>query len=198
MFEKEIVIDGRGHLVGRLASKVAKELLNGQRVVVVRCELLLRSGSLFRNKLNHHEFLRKRMNTNPRRGPFHFRAPSRIFWRVVRGMLPHKTARGAAALGRLKVFDGIPFPYDQKKRMVVPDALKVLRMKSHRKFCVLGDLAQLVGWTKKDLVTRLEDKRKAKSAKFWELKQKKQQARTKARASKDLQKVNDELAKYGF
>jgi len=29
MFEKEIVIDGRGHLVGRLASKIAKELLNG-------------------------------------------------------------------------------------------------------------------------------------------------------------------------
>lgn len=38
MFEKEIVIDGRGHLVGRLASKIAKELLRGQRVVVVRCE----------------------------------------------------------------------------------------------------------------------------------------------------------------
>jgi len=27
--EKEIVVDGRGHLLGRLASKVAKELLNG-------------------------------------------------------------------------------------------------------------------------------------------------------------------------
>ena len=29
MFEKEIVIDGKGHLIGRLASKLAKELLNG-------------------------------------------------------------------------------------------------------------------------------------------------------------------------
>ena len=128
MFEKEVVIDGRGHLVGRLASKVAKEILNGQKIVVVRCEALLRSGSLFRNKLKYHEFLNKRMNTNPRRGAFHFRAPSRIFWRTVRGMLPHKTPRGAAALGRLKVFDGIPFPYDQKRRLVVPDALKVLRL----------------------------------------------------------------------
>ena len=198
MFEKEIVIDGRGHLLGRLASKVAKELLNGQRIVIVRCELLLRSGSLFRNKLKFHEFLRKRMNTNPRRGSFHFRAPSRIFWRTVRGMLPHKTPKGAAALGRLKVFDGIPFPYDQKRRMVVPDALKVLRLQSHRKFTVLGDLAQIIGWTKKDLVSRLEEKRKTKSAKYWELKQKKVDARKKAGANKDLQKVNEELAKYGF
>ena len=68
MFEKEIVIDGRGHLLGRLASKVAKEILCGQRVVVVRAELLLRSGSLFRNKLKYHDFLAKGMNTNPRRG----------------------------------------------------------------------------------------------------------------------------------
>ncbi len=198
MFEKEVVIDGRGHLVGRLASKIAKELLNGQRVVVVRCELLQKSGSLFRNKLKFQEFLSKTRNTNPRKGHIHFRTPSRIFWRVVRGMLPHKTPKGSAALGRLKVFDGIPFPYDQKKRVVVPDALKVLRLKSHRKFCVLGELAQKIGWTKKDLVTRLEEKRKVKSQKFWELKQKKIQARKQAGSNKDVQKFNEELAKFGF
>jgi large subunit ribosomal protein L13Ae len=198
MFEKDIIIDGRGHLLGRLASKVAKELLNGQRIIVVRAELILKSGSLFRNKLKHHEFLNKRRNTNPRRGPFHFSAPSRIFWRTVRGMLPHKTPKGSAALAKMKVFDGIPFPYDHKRRMVVPEALKILRMKSHRKFCVLGDLAQLVGWTKKDLITSLEEKRKTKAQKFWELKSKKLTARSKAKDSKDLAKINEELAKYGF
>jgi large subunit ribosomal protein L13Ae len=40
MFEKLVIIDGKGHLLGRLASIVAKELLNGQRVVVVRCDEL--------------------------------------------------------------------------------------------------------------------------------------------------------------
>lgn len=198
MFEKEVVIDGRGHLVGRLASKVAKELLNGQRIVVVRCELLNKSGSLFRNKLKFQEFLTKTRNTNPRKGHIHFRTPSRIFWRTVRGMLPHKTPRGAAALGRMKVFDGIPFPYDQKKRLVVPDALKVLRLKSHRKFCVLGELAGKIGWTRKDLVARLEEKRKVKSQKFWEGKVKKADARKKASGNKDLQKFNEELAKFGY
>ena len=198
MFEKEIVIDGRGHLLGRLASKVAKELLSGQRVVVVRCELLLRSGSLFRNKLKFQEFLRKGMNTNPRRGQFHYRSPSRMFWRTVRGMLPHKTPHGSAALAKMKVFEGIPYPYDQNRRMVGPDALKILRMKSHRKFCVLGELAQLGGWTKKALVERLEEKRKTKSAKFWDLKKKKLDARIKAKGDKALANVNAELAKYGF
>lgn len=45
-----VVIDGKGHLFGRLASTVAKELLNGKRVVIVRSELVEMSGSLFRNK----------------------------------------------------------------------------------------------------------------------------------------------------
>ena len=54
--------------------------------------------------------------------------------------------------------------------MVVPEALKILRLRDNRKFTVLGDLAQVKGWTKKDVVDRLEAKRKVKAAKFWQLK----------------------------
>ena len=45
MFEKQVVIDGKGHLLGRLASVVAKELLNGQSIVVVRSEQIFVTGS---------------------------------------------------------------------------------------------------------------------------------------------------------
>jgi ribosomal protein uL13 len=44
------VIDARGHLMGRLASTVAKQLLEGQKIVVVRCEDLNITGTLIRNK----------------------------------------------------------------------------------------------------------------------------------------------------
>jgi hypothetical protein len=40
-----VVVDGKGHLLGRLASIVAKQLLNGKKVVVVRTEALVISGS---------------------------------------------------------------------------------------------------------------------------------------------------------
>ena len=101
-------------------------------------------------------------------------------------------------MSRLKVFEGIPFPYDQKKRMVIPQALKVLRMKSHRNFCSMGDLAQITGWTKQDLVAKLEDKRKEKSHAFHEQKEKKVKARAAALGDKSVAKFNDELKKYGF
>lgn len=49
-FKNVVVIDGKGHLAGRLASIVSKQLLTGQKVVVVRCEEINISGPFFRNK----------------------------------------------------------------------------------------------------------------------------------------------------
>ncbi|KAF2091943.1 AMP dependent synthetase and ligase [Saccharata proteae CBS 121410] len=183
-FEPVVVIDGKGHLLGRLASTVAKQLLNGQKIVVVRCEALNISGEFFRAKLNYQAFMRKQTRYNPTRGgPFHFRAPSKMFWRTVRGMIPHKTARGAAAMERLKTFEGVPPPYDHQKRMVVPQALRVLRLKPGRKYCTVGRLSHEFGWKYQDVVARLEERRKVKGAAYYE--RKKQARRQLADAQKN-------------
>ena len=50
VFQKLVVVDTRGHLLGRLASLIAKELLMGQHVVCVRCEEINISGTFIRNK----------------------------------------------------------------------------------------------------------------------------------------------------
>lgn len=168
MFQKLLVIDCRGHLMGRLASIVAKELLNGQRVVCVRTEALNISGSFPRNKVKYLAFLRKRCNVNPTKGPLHFRAPSAIFKRCIRGMIPHKTARGALALKKLIAVEGIPTTYVHKKRMVVPEAMRVLRLRPGRRFCQLERLSIEFGWKHSEAVRRLETQRKAKSATWYQ------------------------------
>jgi ribosomal protein uL13 len=103
MLQDTQIIDCRGHLMGRLASIVAKELMGGQRVVLTRCEEINISGSFIRNKLLFMSYLAKRKNTNPGKGPYHFRAPSRMMFRVIRSMMAHRTSRCQAALERLKV-----------------------------------------------------------------------------------------------
>merc|ERR1719156_425180 len=100
MFEKEVIIDCKGHLLGRLSSVIAKEILNGQKVVCVRSEDINMSGPLYRNMLKYADFKRKRLATKHSHGHTHYRAPSKILWRTIRGMVPHKTTRGAQALGR--------------------------------------------------------------------------------------------------
>merc|ERR1712137_1308055 len=79
-------------------------------------------------------------------------APSKIFWRTVRGMVPHKTPRGAAALAHLKVFEGVPPPYDKVNRVVCPQALRVLRLRPGRRFTRLGRLSHEVGWKYQDTI----------------------------------------------
>ncbi|KAK5841014.1 hypothetical protein PVK06_009922 [Gossypium arboreum] len=72
-------------MLGRLDSILAKELLNGQKVVVVRCEEICMWGGLVRQKMKHMRFLRKRMNTKPSHGLILFPAPANILWRTIRG-----------------------------------------------------------------------------------------------------------------
>jgi len=197
-----ILIDGRGHLIGRLAATVAKTILQGHNVVVVRCEGLNFSGSLYRNKLKYLEFLRKRCNINPSRGPFHFRAPSKIFKRIVRGMVPHKTERGKQSLVRLQTFEGIPTPYDKQKRLIVPSSLRTLRLKPRRRFTELGRLSSEVGWQYRTVVATLEKKRQIK-AKHYHLRQRELQ-KLKTKASQSIvgkPQVAKQLAllqKYGY
>ncbi|XP_039056395.1 60S ribosomal protein L13a-4-like [Hibiscus syriacus] len=82
------------------------------------------------------------MNTKPSHGPIHFRAPAKIFLRTVRGMISHKTTRGATALARLKAYEGVPAPYD--------------------KINLSGHFSSEVGWNHYDTIRELEKNRREK------------------------------------
>ena len=186
--------------MGRLAATVAKELLCGQRIVVVRCEQIVLSGSLFRRKLDYEAWRRISHQTNPKRnGPWHYKAPSRLFWRAVRGMLPRKTKRGMAALERLKVFEGIPFPYSNRTRRCVPRALRVVRLAAIRKSCQLGELSEKVGWNQSDLVRRLEDKREKRAQEYFQNKTAVKRAVTDLAATDEtIKSLRSKLQELGY
>ena len=52
--------------------------------------------------------------------------------------------------------------------MVVPEALKAIRMRADRNFCVLGQLSKEVGWGYTDLVEKLEGARKLKEQAYYQ------------------------------
>ena len=200
MVRKCIVVDAKGHLVGRMASIVAKQIQLGQRIIVVRCEQALYSGKHIRSKLNLMEKLHKHNNSNPRRGgPFHLMAPSRIVYKTIKGMIPYKTSKGAAAMGRLKCFDGCPVSCNTLKKMVIPSALKAVRLAPRAKYSTLGRVATECGWTKAKLIDDLEAKRVEKNHEWYVQKVEHEKAEAKAlKKNNELKKVDEELAKYGY
>ncbi len=77
--------------------------------------------------------------------------------------IPHKTARGKAALKDYWRFSSktCPTTIRQEKESCCLQALRgVLRLKPGRKYTTVGKLSSAVGWNTNQLVEKLEEKRK--------------------------------------
>lgn len=106
------VFDASDLVIGRLASHVAKILIEGQknktddRVIITNAENAVVSGS---KKAVFATYRKKYELNHARKGPFFPRMPDKILKRTVRGMLPYqKKSSGRAALKNLRVVMGCP------------------------------------------------------------------------------------------
>ncbi len=98
-------IDATGQILGRLASLVARRLLDGDEIVIVNAEKAVITGN--RDSVLG-EYQEKRRIGSQRRGPYFPKRADRILKRTVRGMLPYQRPRGREALKRLQVHIGVP------------------------------------------------------------------------------------------
>jgi len=129
------VIDATGAVAGRLASVVAKMLLQGEEVVIVNAEKAIISGD---PQAIIRKFKERREIGSVRKGPYYPRMPDRILRRMVRGMLPREQKKGRDAYKRLRVYIGVPegLPEPEKIESVI---------KKFDKYITLGDLSRELG-----------------------------------------------------
>ena len=108
------IIDGKGLVMGRLASYVAKELLKGEEIAVINCSQVIVTGN---KKTFEKEFKEKRSKMGSSlKGPKHHRTSEKIVKRAIRGMLPnHREGRGRIAFKRVKCYNTIPKELEGKK-----------------------------------------------------------------------------------
>jgi large subunit ribosomal protein L13 len=115
------VINADGAVMGRLATKLAKRLLEGETIVVVNAEKAKIIGT---QKTIKARYTFKVEVGTERKGPYHPRMPHMILKRTVRGMLPYQQPRGRSALKRLICHIGVPDEFKDAKIEVVEGALK--------------------------------------------------------------------------
>jgi large subunit ribosomal protein L13 len=135
-----VLVNADGLILGRMASKVAKRLLNGEEVIIVNVEKAIISGKKKSKVAEAKEFLEVGA---PDRGPFHYRRPDRIVKKTVRGMLPFKQPKGKTAFRKLKVFMGVPRELEGLKTITIDEA-KAIKLKGPH--LTLATLAREVGW----------------------------------------------------
>ena len=134
------LINADGLILGRLASKVAKKLLNGEKIIIVNAEKAVISGKKKSKVAEAKEFLEV---GSPRRGPFHYRRPDRILRKTVRGMLPFKQPKGKTALKKLKVFISVPEVLKDQQMVTFKEA-QAAKLKGP--YFTLAELAKEIGW----------------------------------------------------
>ena len=139
-----IVVDATNHVAGRLASHVAKLLLQGNRVSIVNCEKIMISGSRSNIVNEYKDFLKISSILNPKHGPFHPRRPDTIMTRMIRGMLPREKPSGIAAHKRLRAHIGIPKELRSFKKT---EFTKAKITKSSYNYTTMAELSNTVGWT---------------------------------------------------
>jgi len=134
------LINAEGLILGRMASKVAKKLLNGEEVIIVNAEKSVLSGKKKSKVAEAKEFLEVGA---PMRGPFHSRRPDRIMRKTIRGMLPFKQPKGKNAYKKLRVFMGVPDELRDQKMETFTEAQAAKLKGPH---FTLAELAKEVGW----------------------------------------------------
>ncbi len=134
------LVNAEGLIVGRMCSKVAKRLLNGEEVIILNAEKAVFSGKKKSKVLEAHVFLEVGA---PRRGPFHYRRPDRFLRKAVRGMVPYKQPKGKNAYKRLKVFMGIPLELKDQPMITFTEASSANLKGPH---FTLGEMAKEIGW----------------------------------------------------
>jgi large subunit ribosomal protein L13 len=134
------LVDADGLILGRMASKVAKRLLNGEKIIIINAEKAVLSGKKKSKVAEAKEFLEVGA---PRKGPFHYRRPDRILRKTVRGMLPFKQPKGKTAYKKLKVFIGVPEDLKGQQMITLREA-QAAKLKGP--YFTLAELAKEIGW----------------------------------------------------
>jgi large subunit ribosomal protein L13 len=134
------VINAEGLILGRMATYIAKQALNGEEIVVINAEKAVLSGKK-PNKLKEAKtFLEV---GHLRWGPAHYRRPDRIVRKTIRGMLPIEKSKGKQAYKRVRVFIGVPSDFkDQKMESIEQAQAKRLKLS----FFTVGEFARELGW----------------------------------------------------
>ncbi|MFX0086351.1 MAG: 50S ribosomal protein L13 [Candidatus Hodarchaeota archaeon] len=125
IFENANIVTAENAVIGRLASVVAKRLLNGEKIIIVNADKAIVSGNAYFITTKYLKRWRIKTKSNPLKGPFYPRKSDQILRRTVRGMLPFHKSKGKEAYNRLLVFKDIPENLKEKDIEIISESQKL-------------------------------------------------------------------------
>lgn len=141
-----LVVNAKDHVAGKLATFVAKNILEGQKVIVINTQYLVLTGPIERSIGKFKDYLNKRRLTKPENGQKHHRSPSMFLRRIVRRMVPKRITKGQRAMTLFTSYESCPDELMNSKWLVCPKALLKNTANPIRKFFYIQELLVKFGW----------------------------------------------------
>lgn len=135
-----MIIDATDLVLGRVASRIAKNLLEGEEVIVLNADKAVISGEEKSTLSQYDAWTKIRSLVDPTQGPFHPKNPGDLLRRTVRGMLPMRKNKGREAFERLEAYSGVPSQFENEKTETFPKAN--VNQLNTRRFIRLGELSK--------------------------------------------------------
>jgi large subunit ribosomal protein L13 len=136
-----MIVNAEKMVAGRLSSKVAKALINGETITIVNAENVVLVG-------RKEDLLRKfvarvdaAVKSNPHYGPKYDRIPSKMLRKMVKGMLPNKSRTNERLISNLTVYNSIPKEFKEQEFANIEGVMFNERNDS----LTLGEIAKLLG-----------------------------------------------------
>ncbi|MEM3431727.1 MAG: 50S ribosomal protein L13, partial [Candidatus Micrarchaeia archaeon] len=136
-----MIINGEGAILGRMAAVAAKSALKGEQVTVVNAEKIIISGNP-RQIVERYKVRRSLKNkADPEKSPKWPRRPDMLVRRIIRGMLPYDKSTGRQAFKRIRVYMGVPEEFASKLKEAVE-----VKKNVPKNYISINQLSRELGW----------------------------------------------------
>lgn len=136
-----IIIDAENCVLGRMLSRVAKKVMEGEEVAIINADKAVITGEPSVIVQQNREKFEIRDIAKPVKSPKLSRRPDLYVKRAIRGMFPRKSRRGVLAERRVLAYIGVPKEFEGKK------AEKMFEVTdAHMKKITVNDLCRQLGW----------------------------------------------------
>lgn len=138
-----MIINAENLILGRLATVIAKQALQGEKIDVINVEKAVITG---KPKEILERYKQKFKRGYALAGPYFPRHPEKLVKRTIRGMLPHKQEKGKKAFKNVKCYIGVPKEFEGKKAETIEKA-NIKNIKK-TKYLTIEEISKQLGWKK--------------------------------------------------
>ncbi len=136
-----MIINADGLIAGRLASKIAKKIINKETIVIVNAEKAIIIGTKQSIMPKYQSRVDAAVKSNPHYGPKYDRIPSKILRKIIKGMLPSRKKTAERLIKQVTIYNLIP------KNISLEKAETIAELKCNEKhdFMSLKEVAEELG-----------------------------------------------------